>query len=192
MMMRNETRCVGRTGRLCGFLGSLVDPRTYLHVARLLYYYAYSHVRERRDLQIGARSRLAPNVSLRNAARIDIGHDCHVGDHCYLWAGDSSGTITVGDFVSLGPGVFVTASNYQYTGNGKFRDQPRIEKNITIGNDVWLGARAIITAGVTIGNGCIIGAGAVVTKDIEAGSIAAGIPARVIGYRDKKTTKKNL
>ncbi|MCX8495494.1 MAG: acyltransferase [Akkermansiaceae bacterium] len=189
-MIRDPTINVGRTGRFLNLIFSLIDPRSYLHVARLLHYYGYSHVQERRNLQIGHGSRLAPNSSFRNAARIAIGNHCHIGDHCYLWAGESSGTITIGNFVSLGPGVFVTASNYQYNGVTNFREQPRTERNICIGNDVWLGARAIVTAGVTIGDGCIIGAGAVVTKNIEAGCVAAGVPARVIGYRDQRKTKR--
>ncbi len=59
-------------------------------------------------------------------------------------------------------------------------------KPIHIGHDVWIGARVIILDGVTIGNGAIIAAGAVVTKDIPPYSIAAGIPARVIKYRENK------
>jgi len=55
---------------------------------------------------------------------------------------------------------------------------------VLIGNDVWLGARVVVTAGVTIGDGCIVGAGAIVTKDLPAESIAAGVPARVIGQRE--------
>lgn len=64
-----------------------------------------------------------------------------------------------------------------------FREQPRRERDVVIGNDVWLGARVVVTAGVTIGDGCIVGAGAVVTKDLPANCIAAGVPARVIAQR---------
>lgn len=52
-----------------------------------------------------------------------------------------------------------------------------------IGNDVWIGTRAIIMPGVRIGNGVIIGAGAVVTKDIPDYAIVGGIPARILKYR---------
>jgi acetyltransferase-like isoleucine patch superfamily enzyme len=51
---------------------------------------------------------------------------------------------------------------------------------VSIGNDVWIGTRAIVLKGVTIGDGAIIGAGAVVTRDIPARSLAVGQPARVI------------
>lgn len=53
----------------------------------------------------------------------------------------------------------------------------------SIGNDVWIGRRAIIMPGVSIGDGCIIGAGAVVTKDVPPFSVAGGVPAKVIKSR---------
>lgn len=64
-------------------------------------------------------------------------------------------------------------------------------KAITIGNDVWIGARAIVMDGVSVGDGAIIAAGAIVTKDVSPYAIVAGIPAKVIKYRfDPKTIKK--
>lgn len=54
---------------------------------------------------------------------------------------------------------------------------------VIIGNDVWVGAGAIILSGVKIGSGAIIGAGAVVVKDVPPYAIAAGNPARVVKYR---------
>lgn len=57
-------------------------------------------------------------------------------------------------------------------------------KGITrIGNDVWIGYRALILSGVQIGDGAVVGAGAVVTDDVPPYSIVAGNPARVIRYR---------
>ncbi|MEI8037516.1 MAG: acyltransferase [Verrucomicrobiota bacterium] len=172
------------TQRWIGFLLCVVDPRSFLHALRMIHYYGYSHVKERRRIQIGVDSRLAPNVSIRNGERIVIGADCHIGERCYLWAGDDSGRIVIGDFVSLAPEVFITASDYQFDPGRPFRNQLRRERDVRIGNDVWLGARVVVTAGVSIGDGCIVGAGAVVTKDLPPGSIAAGVPARVIGIRE--------
>lgn len=134
-------------------------------------------------MRVGAGSGIAPNVSLRNGERIILGRFCQIGESCFLWAGENSGRIEIGDHVSLAPGVFITASDYQFGAGLPFRKQPKRERDISIGNDVWLGAGVVVTAGVTIGDGCIVGAGAVVTKDIPAGSIAAGVPARIIGQR---------
>lgn len=56
-------------------------------------------------------------------------------------------------------------------------------KRTIIGNDVWIGDRAIIKSGVTIGNGAVIGMGSVVTRDVPAYEIWAGNPARLIRKR---------
>ena len=53
-------------------------------------------------------------------------------------------------------------------------------ERIIIGNNVWIGANAIITPGVIIGDNSIIGAGAVVTKDVSKNCIMGGVPARLI------------
>ena len=164
-------------------LQSLLDPASYVHLLRLIHYYHYSHVAERRHLHVGVGSSVAPNASLRNAQRICIGRYTRIGERCYLWGGAETGRIILGDEVSLAPGVFITASDYRFVAGKPFRQQPRRERDVVIGNDVWLGARVVVTAGVTIGDGCIVGAGAVVTKDLPAGSIAAGVPARVIAQR---------
>lgn len=52
-----------------------------------------------------------------------------------------------------------------------------------LGNDVWIGANAIVLPGVRIGNGAVIGAGAVVTKDVPPFAICVGVPARVVKFR---------
>jgi acetyltransferase-like isoleucine patch superfamily enzyme len=171
-------------------LATVFDPRSYFQLGRLLHYYSYSHARQRGRLTAGEGTRFAPNVSFRNAERIRIGRECHVGERSFLWAGDATGRIEMGDFVSLAPGVFITASDYQFQPGVPFRQQPKRERDVKIGNDVWLGAYVVVTAGVTIGNGCIVGAGAVVTRDLAPGSIAGGVPARVIGQRDRSAARE--
>ena len=158
----------------------------------MIHYYGYSHVRPRREMKIGDGSAMAPNVSLRNGSRITVGSECHIGENCFLWAGDSTGRIQIGNHVSLAPGVFLTASDYQFQTGIPFRDQPKNERDIRIGNDVWLGTGVVVTAGVTIGDGCIVGASAVVTKDLPAGCIAVGVPAKVVGYRPEISPNKEL
>lgn len=59
---------------------------------------------------------------------------------------------------------------------------------VTIGNDVWIGARAIILSGVTVGDGAVIGAGAVVARGVPPYAIVAGNPARLIRYRFDEAT----
>ena len=56
-------------------------------------------------------------------------------------------------------------------------------ENIIVGNDVWIGARAIIMDGVKINNGAIVAANSVVTKDVPAYAIVGGVPAKILKYR---------
>lgn len=67
----------------------------------------------------------------------------------------------------------------------------RAPSPVTIHDDVWIGARAIILPGVTISKGAIIGAGAVATNDVPSYAICAGNPARVIRYRNESPNVKD-
>jgi acetyltransferase-like isoleucine patch superfamily enzyme len=165
-------------------LRSMLDPRTWLQLLRLLHFAAYSHVQQVRKLQRGTGVRIAPNVSFRNAERIRIGKGSHVGENSVIWAGNSHGHITFGDHCLLAPNVTVTASNYGIVRCGTpVMYQPKDERDIVIGDDVWLGVNVVVLAGVRIGDGAVVAAGAVVTKDLPPHCIAGGVPARVIGTR---------
>jgi acetyltransferase-like isoleucine patch superfamily enzyme len=66
------------------------------------------------------------------------------------------------------------------------------KKRVTIGNDVWIGSRALIFAGVSVGHGAVIAAGAVVTSDVAPYAIVGGVPAKVIRYRFNDQTIERL
>lgn len=93
--------------------------------------------------------------------------------------------------ITLGDNVFITAGVQFLTHDGGTlilrRDHPDLEWTapISIGDDVYIGVRSIIMPGVRIGDRCIIGAGSVVTRDIPDGSVAAGVPARVLRSTDE-------
>lgn len=169
--------------RLLRALGSVLDPRVYLHGLRILHFYGYAHVAQVRRLTRGPGVSFAPNVSFRNAERIVIGAGTHIGEYSTIWAGNSTGRITFGEKALLAPRVTITASNYGIERGIAPMDQPKIEQDIVIGAGTWLGADVVVLAGVTIGDGAVIAAGAVVTKDVPPDAIAGGVPARVIGWR---------
>ena len=83
----------------------------------------------------------------------------------------------------LGPEVTLTAASYRYNDGSPVTEQCMDEDDVRIGNDVWLGARAIVLPELTIGGGAVIGAGALVRNDIPATAIAVGVPARAVGCR---------
>jgi acetyltransferase-like isoleucine patch superfamily enzyme len=170
-------------GRRLRFVRSLLDPRSYLHLFKLIHFFHYTHVGEVRKLTCGKGVRFAPNVSFANAERIQIGDRTRIGARCHLWAGDTSGAIRIGSDTNFGPLCFLTASNYGFEPGMPIMDQPKQDADIEIGDDVWLGTGVIVLAGVSIGSGSIIAAGSVVTKNVPPGVIAGGIPARVLRER---------
>lgn len=128
--------------------------------------------------------------------------DIEVGRHTYgAFKVDASilrGS-RIGAFCSIGPGVrlggtehptsFVSTHPFLYLANRGFlaADDPRFaaeyNRGVVVGDDVWIGANAVIAGGVTIGRGAVVGATAVVTHDVAPYTIVAGVPARQIGER---------
>lgn len=156
---------------------------TWLHAVRMVNFYGYAHVEQRRRLTAGPGLRMSPSVSLRNSERISLGAGVHVGERSCLWAGNTAGRISLGDKVLLAPEVYITASNYGTDWGTAIMDQPTREADVIIGAEAWLGVRSVVLAGVRIGAGAVVAAAAVVTSDVPSGAIVGGVPARVIGWR---------
>ncbi|MDH4169633.1 MAG: acyltransferase [Acidimicrobiia bacterium] len=169
--------------RVMNFLKSVLDPRPYLALFRLVHYYNYTYVAERRKLSMGEGVALAPNLSLANGERIEIGAGSNIGSRCHLWAGDHIGRIVLGEHALLAPDVFITTSDYRFDDGAPIMDQAKNELDVIVGDDVWLGAKVVVVGGVTIGDGCVVAAGAVVTRDLAPYTIAGGVPAEVLGQR---------
>ena len=121
---------------------------------------------------------------------IEIGNDVGVSG-CTITA---LRRITIGNRVLIGSGVLIT-DNDAHPINPAFRQDARYigTAPVEIGDDVFLGARAIILKGVRIGDGAVVGAGAVVTKDVRPFTLIAGNPAREIGdTRKTNSPGKNM
>jgi acetyltransferase-like isoleucine patch superfamily enzyme len=108
----------------------------------------------------------------------------HLGRRTFVGEGTimrGQGGIRVGDNVLFGPRVLVMAVDHVFADTTRpIMDQGITAKGITIEDDCWIGAGAILLDGVTIGRGSCIGAGAVVSQSVPAHSVAVGIPARVV------------
>lgn len=117
------------------------------------------------------------------AERIEIGSFCSIAEDVAIFAGGEHRT----DWITTFP--LRIALGDTLAGN----DGHPATKGITkIGNDVWIGFRAIILSGVTIGDGAVIGAGAIVSKDVKPYSIVAGNPAKFIRNRFNEDQIKKM
>lgn len=113
--------------------------------------------------------------------------------------------ISIDEGVCVGPGVLLDGRKgltirknaviaYQaiiWTLNHDYNDELFCGKgaSVEIGENAWICSRSIILPGVSIGEGAIVASGAVVTKDVEPYDIVGGVPARIIGKREKKKYK---
>jgi maltose O-acetyltransferase len=139
-------------------------------------------IRKARLKHVGSNVKISPTAFFKFPEQITIGDNSFINHLCSVWAAPQ-GTITIGNDVFFGPGTAVIASNHGIAAGKLIREQDGVDAPIVIGNDVWLGANVVVTAGVSIGDGCVVGAGAVVTKDLPPNSVCVGVPARVIGPR---------
>lgn len=113
---------------------------------------------------------------------ISVGKNTRINMHANLRC--KMGHITIGHNVLIAQFVTITAQNYKFSEKGRtIMGQGSYMEDVIIGNDVWIGAQAVIMSGIKIGDGAIIGASSVVTKDVPPYEVWAGIPARKIKER---------
>ena len=108
--------------------------------------------------------------------------DVIFGDHTRVGLHNTViGPVTIGNHVNLAQGITVTALNHNFAEKGLRIDEQGVSTTpVTIGDDIWIGANAVILPGVTIGNHSVVAAGAVVTKDVPPHTLVAGVPAKTI------------
>lgn len=152
--------------------GVYVDKGVYLHACpngieigedTLIMHHAELHVYNFRDL---------PHAGIK------VGKGCLIGEFCVI---RGMGGVTIGDRVYLSPMVHIHPNNHIFTDPDVcFIDQGITAVGVTIEEQCWIGAMAIILDGVTVGRCSVVAAGAVVTKDVPPYCLVAGVPARVI------------
>lgn len=133
-----------------------------------------------------------------------------IGDHTYgepKVADAGYANLSIGRFTSIGPDVLIVLGNHRYETATTYpfvvlsdywpsaplhAADHTTKGDVNIGNDVWIGGRAIILSGVTIGDGAIVAAGALVTRDVPPYEIHGGNPARIIKRRHSFETAAAL
>ena len=132
--------------------------------------------------RLGGFSFIYSGVYLQHCYGIDAGRNLHISAGAVLYG---RGGIRLGDHVLIGHHAAIYSSQHRWDLDAT---TPMIYQGhriapVWIGDDVWIGAHAVILPGVTIGTGTVVAAGAVVTGDTEPYSIVGGVPARPIGQR---------
>lgn len=151
----------------------------------------------------GERNRMEGGGRVRRCSQIEIGSHNAFTQGCWLWpedadfAGiririgngnyfnrnvmiDANGLIEIGDHNMFGPDVYMTDSNHRTAPGQGPKDLDMDRGRIRIGNNCWIGAKAIILKDVELGDGCVVGAGAVVNRSVSAGEVVVGVPAQPI------------
>lgn len=147
------------------------------------------------NVRVGSHGRIQGELlTFAHGGRIMIGSWFYLGPGSMIWSSDETG-IMVGDRVLASANVIIhdtdshpipPKSRFEQTKQIFETGHPSINPGIRsapirIGDDVWIGAGAMILKGVSIGDAAVIGAGSVVTKDVPSGTIVAGNPAREVG-----------
>lgn len=130
-----------------------------------------------RRFSLGKRSVIESFCCINNA----VG-DVLIGDHTRIGLHNTIiGPVTIGNHVNLAQGITITALNHNFSDTSLRIDEQGITtRQVTIADDVWIGANAVVLPGVTIGSHSVVAAGAVVNKDVPPGHIVAGVPAKII------------
>lgn len=136
----------------------------------------------------GKKVYVSRNCIFAGQKNISVGDDVSFGPNCIVYC--TRAKLTIGSHVIIGPGVTMITGDHRIDLLDKPMSEiteseklPENDQPITIEDDVWIAANAILLKGITVGKGAVIAAGAVVTKDVKPYSIVGGIPARIINNR---------
>lgn len=158
------------------WVGALLRPIPGLLGATLRFaYYRFAFAR------LGGFCFIRPGARISYSSGMSVGRNLHLNGGTFI---DARGGLTLGDHVLIGPNVSLLTSQHQWADPTlPIVVQGHVMASTRVGDDVWIGANAVILPGVTLASGTVVGAGAVVHEDTEPYSIVGGIPARPIGSR---------
>lgn len=124
-------------------------------------------------------------ITIKTPFHIDYGYNLTAGDELYVNIGCvflDAAPITFGNDCLVGPGVHIYAATHPIQAKYRRNTEEKyyLASPVKIGNDVWIGGKAVICPGVTIGNNVVVAAGAVVVKDVPSNVLVGGNPAKII------------
>lgn len=162
-----------------------IPPSRRERLRRDTLYFLYGIPVRRRAKRIGVR--------LRCAGPVHVTRKTELGDHvgfngAFIYGG---GKVTIGNWFHSGVGLKIFTRNHNYDrGEAIPYDKTSVQKEVVIGDFVWIGAEVILLPGTKIGEGAIIQAGSVVHGEIPPMAIAGGNPAKVFAWRDREHFEK--
>lgn len=139
---------------------------------------------------LGRGSYIGSNAQI---VRAKIGRYCSIANNVVIASGSHPMS-----YVSQHPMFYSIGkqNGYTYIDKQCFEERVYLDKenrfDVIIGNDVWIGNRAIILGNIEIGDGAVIGAGAIVTKNVPPYAVVVGVPARILKYRFNNEIIKEL
>lgn len=159
-------------------------------VVSLIYYLrdgvkisASSRVQLSGKIHFGRHCVVKPNSIIQTSGgSITFGRQCAISSFNHISAGQAS--IVAGDYVRIGPNVTIVASTRNYRDKSRLViEQGYADRGITIGDDVLIGAGAVLVDGCEVGDGAVIGVGSVVVGKVAPYAVVFGAPAKVIMWR---------
>jgi acetyltransferase-like isoleucine patch superfamily enzyme len=137
-----------------------------------------------RGARVGKRVKIWRRVWIDDFRRVTFGDEVTVG-HGAMFVCGGGGNVAVGDRVMIAHGAQIISSGHRIPDDPAqaMRWSGPESDPVSIENDAWIGAGAIVLPGVTVAQGAIVGAGSVVTADVPANAVVVGNPARVIRTR---------
>jgi acetyltransferase-like isoleucine patch superfamily enzyme len=138
------------------------------------------------QVRIGNRCIIEHDVYFHFDGIFQPGPSILIGDRCFIGSGcefNITDRIEIGNYCAIASGCRFVDHNHSTALGVHSGDPCETSTPISIGEDVWIGANAVILEGVKIGTGAVVAAGAVVTASVPANAIVGGVPAKLIRYR---------
>lgn len=134
--------------------------------------------------EVGDRVIFWDGLKVMGPSKIRIGAGATIASKVVL---DGRGGLSIGSWALVGFDSVILTSTHRFSNASvPIRQQGMESGSVSVGDNVWIGARTMILPGVTIGDNAVVGAMSLVTRDIPADVVAAGIPARVLRTREEQ------